>query len=70
MALLGVCWGIGTILGPVIGGAFAGSSATWRWVSIVAKPNIQRSLTRLRHFISTSSFAESSLLFISFLSRL
>lgn len=33
MALLGVCWGIGTILGPVIGGAFAGSSATWRWVS-------------------------------------
>lgn len=28
----GVIWGAGTILGPVIGGAFADSSATWRWV--------------------------------------
>ncbi|ORX96462.1 putative multidrug resistance protein B [Clohesyomyces aquaticus] len=27
----GVVWGAGTILGPVIGGAFADSSATWRW---------------------------------------
>ncbi|KAE8553251.1 hypothetical protein TMatcc_007312 [Talaromyces marneffei ATCC 18224] len=27
----GVIWGAGTILGPVIGGAFADSSATWRW---------------------------------------
>ncbi|KIM94421.1 hypothetical protein OIDMADRAFT_45798 [Oidiodendron maius Zn] len=27
----GVVWGTGTILGPVIGGAFADSSATWRW---------------------------------------
>lgn len=33
LSLIGVCWGVGTILGPVIGGAFAGSSATWRWVS-------------------------------------
>jgi len=31
MAGLGVVWGIGTILGPVVGGAFADSSATWRW---------------------------------------
>ncbi|KAI9874726.1 MAG: hypothetical protein M1830_009348 [Pleopsidium flavum] len=31
MALNGVVWGTGTILGPVIGGAFADSSATWRW---------------------------------------
>ena len=36
MSLLGVCWGVGTILGPVIGGAFAGGSATWRWVSVLA----------------------------------
>ena len=35
MALLGISWGVGTILGPVIGGAFAGSSATWRWVSVI-----------------------------------
>ncbi|MCJ1283719.1 hypothetical protein MMC26_003050 [Xylographa opegraphella] len=31
MALNGVVWGAGTILGPVIGGSFADSSATWRW---------------------------------------
>lgn len=31
MALIGSCWGIGAVLGPVIGGAFASSSATWRW---------------------------------------
>jgi hypothetical protein len=30
-SLAGFCWGIGCILGPVIGGAFAGSNATWRW---------------------------------------
>lgn len=24
-------WGIGTVLGPVVGGAFTESSATWRW---------------------------------------
>ncbi|KAJ4371960.1 hypothetical protein N0V83_003733 [Neocucurbitaria cava] len=27
----GMSWGAGAILGPVIGGAFAKSSATWRW---------------------------------------
>ncbi|KAK0385481.1 hypothetical protein NLU13_6661 [Sarocladium strictum] len=26
-----VVWGVGSVLGPVVGGAFAGSSATWRW---------------------------------------
>jgi MFS family permease len=29
--LSGLVWGIGTILGPVIGGAFVESPATWRW---------------------------------------
>uniref|UniRef100_A0A8H7K1V7 Major facilitator superfamily (MFS) profile domain-containing protein n=1 Tax=Bionectria ochroleuca TaxID=29856 RepID=A0A8H7K1V7_BIOOC len=28
---MGVAWGIGAVLGPVVGGAFATSSATWRW---------------------------------------
>ncbi|KAM0130367.1 hypothetical protein ACHAO1_007959 [Botrytis cinerea] len=28
---VGITWGLGTILGPVIGGAFADSGATWRW---------------------------------------
>ncbi|KAL8982148.1 MAG: hypothetical protein Q9205_003258 [Flavoplaca limonia] len=31
MTLLGVVFGIGTVIGPVIGGAFAESAATWRW---------------------------------------
>jgi MFS family permease len=33
MGLTGLVWGAGCILGPVIGGAFADSSATWRWVN-------------------------------------
>ncbi|KAE9364058.1 MFS multidrug transporter-like protein [Stipitochalara longipes BDJ] len=28
---IGLLWGLGAILGPVIGGSFATSSATWRW---------------------------------------
>ena len=32
MGLIGLMWGVGTILGPVIGGAFVDSNATWRWV--------------------------------------
>lgn len=31
ISLMGICWGLGTVLGPIIGGAFADSSATWRW---------------------------------------
>ncbi|MCJ1411563.1 hypothetical protein MMC19_005653 [Ptychographa xylographoides] len=31
IALTGVVWGAGCILGPVIGGAFSVSNATWRW---------------------------------------
>lgn len=29
--LVGITFGGGTVLGPIIGGAFAASSATWRW---------------------------------------
>ncbi|KAH8596288.1 major facilitator superfamily domain-containing protein [Bisporella sp. PMI_857] len=28
---IGVVWGTGAVLGPVVGGAFSDSSATWRW---------------------------------------
>jgi len=31
LSLCGLVWGIGCILGPVIGGGFADSDATWRW---------------------------------------
>ncbi|KAK1597697.1 major facilitator superfamily transporter [Colletotrichum navitas] len=33
-----VIWGVGSVLGPVIGGAFAASSATWRWGFYVNLP--------------------------------
>ena len=39
MGLTGLVWGTGCILGPVIGGAFSDSSATWRWVSINLIPS-------------------------------
>jgi MFS family permease len=31
ITLTGTCWGVGAVLGPIIGGLFADSSATWRW---------------------------------------
>jgi MFS family permease len=31
IASTGLVWGLGTVLGPVVGGAFADSTATWRW---------------------------------------
>ncbi|KAF2493696.1 putative efflux pump antibiotic resistance protein [Lophium mytilinum] len=31
MGGIGFVWGIGAILGPVVGGAFSSSAATWRW---------------------------------------
>ncbi|KAK5167531.1 uncharacterized protein LTR77_007230 [Saxophila tyrrhenica] len=37
-ALIGVCWGTGAILGPVVGGAFSVSSATWRWAFYINLP--------------------------------
>lgn len=31
MSGIGLVWGVGAILGPVVGGTFSTSSATWRW---------------------------------------
>ncbi|TVY14870.1 Efflux pump patC [Lachnellula arida] len=31
MSFVGSAWSLGTVLGPIIGGAFADSNATWRW---------------------------------------
>ncbi|KAJ6437483.1 glucose-methanol-choline (gmc) oxidoreductase [Purpureocillium lavendulum] len=31
LSLTGFIWGIGTVLGPVVGGSLGGSAATWRW---------------------------------------
>ncbi|TGJ79205.1 hypothetical protein E0Z10_g9565 [Xylaria hypoxylon] len=38
MSLVGAFWGLGAVLGPVIGGAFAESSATWRWAFYINLP--------------------------------
>jgi MFS family permease len=37
-ALIGFSWGTGAILGPVVAGAFSGSSATWRWAFYINLP--------------------------------
>jgi MFS family permease len=31
LAILMSVWGFGNVLGPVVGGSFATSAATWRW---------------------------------------
>ncbi|KAK4038093.1 putative HC-toxin efflux carrier [Parachaetomium inaequale] len=31
ISLIGLFWSVGAVIGPVIGGAFAESAATWRW---------------------------------------
>ncbi|KAF2969068.1 hypothetical protein GQX73_g4496 [Xylaria multiplex] len=31
LGFTGLAWGLGTILGPILGGSFTSSSATWRW---------------------------------------
>ncbi|KAI1197051.1 major facilitator superfamily domain-containing protein [Nemania serpens] len=38
MSLVGAFWGLGAVLGPIIGGAFAQSSATWRWAFYINLP--------------------------------
>jgi MFS family permease len=37
-ALLGLCWGTGCIVGPLIGGGFSSSGATWRWAFYINLP--------------------------------
>ena len=41
IALTGVVWGAGCILGPVIGGAFSVSNATWRWYGLMLFPQVK-----------------------------
>jgi hypothetical protein len=38
LALTGLTWGIGAILGPVVGGGFAATSASWRWAFYINLP--------------------------------
>ncbi|GKT54567.1 MFS drug efflux pump [Colletotrichum tofieldiae] len=38
LACIGLTWGLGTILGPLVGGAFADSDATWRWAFYINLP--------------------------------
>ncbi|KAF4911203.1 Efflux pump patC [Colletotrichum fructicola] len=38
LASIGLTWGLGTVLGPVVGGAFADSGATWRWAFYINLP--------------------------------
>ncbi len=35
VGMTGFAYGSGCILGPIVGGSLADSSATWRWVSVV-----------------------------------
>ncbi|KAI6093850.1 major facilitator superfamily domain-containing protein [Hypoxylon rubiginosum] len=38
MSLIGAFWGVGSVLGPVIGGASVESAATWRWAFYINLP--------------------------------
>jgi MFS family permease len=44
-ALIGISWAVGAVVGPIIGGAFSDSAATWRWVSYVLR--VRARLNRL-----------------------
>jgi len=38
IGMTGAMWGLGTVLGPVIGGAFTVSKAGWRWAFYINLP--------------------------------
>jgi MFS family permease len=38
MGLVGTTWGLGTVMGPIIGGLFAHSSLSWRWALYINLP--------------------------------
>ncbi|KAI1121202.1 major facilitator superfamily domain-containing protein [Nemania abortiva] len=38
LSLVGAFWGLGAVLGPIIGGGFSQSSATWRWAFYINLP--------------------------------
>ncbi|KAI1178552.1 major facilitator superfamily domain-containing protein [Nemania sp. FL0916] len=38
VSLVGAFWGLGAVLGPIIGGGFSQSSATWRWAFYINLP--------------------------------
>ena len=40
VGVTGFAYGSGCILGPIVGGSLADSSATWRWVSQLLRPSI------------------------------
>jgi MFS family permease len=35
---IGLCWGVGAIVGPAVGGAFSDSDARWRWAFYINLP--------------------------------
>jgi MFS family permease len=38
IGMTGAMWGLGTVLGPVIGGALTNSAASWRWAFYINLP--------------------------------
>ena len=73
-SLEGFIFGAGSILGPIIGGLFSDSSATWRWVSIFIKfffffslffiPHNERLTASQAFYINIVIFAVASPLFL------
>lgn len=55
VGMTGFSYGSGCILGPIVGGALADSSATWRWVS------------SLHHLIMILLFSDYTIHFVGFL---